>query len=249
MRASGAVRDYDIAIQLAESSGSESALAAASIWQRKRAGRWKRVLPQVREASVWKGDTPATTLSAGEETGQSVIWDGALPAARNASLALPLLLDRYVLHGDALHKSALDETGRPSGDLDDSAYHQFRLRTKRIRYALESFEAFYPREPYRELLGSLKNFQQILGNLHDCEVASGMLESTARKGGQEPGEGTGEAEAALVAGGPEADSFAAFLIERRGGSCAHQISAPGLGTLRKLRCAAGGQDLSARGSR
>jgi CHAD domain-containing protein len=181
MRTSGAIRDLDIAIQLARKCRRGDAVEIASRWKRKRSVRWQRVMPEVLEAAVWKGATrPESLAPESAAPGQSIIWDYSLSAAQNASLALPLLLERYILHGNAVFQSGTCEDG-----LDDMAYHGFRLRTKRFRYTVESFEGFYPTEPFRELLGRLKHFQQVLGFLHDCEVASELFKSTQGKIGRE----------------------------------------------------------------
>jgi CHAD domain-containing protein len=172
MRLSGSVRDLDIASELAGQCGVGDAVGFANEWLQKRNQRWSQIEKRL-TAKVGAGGfgNAARLVPDSAAPPQSVIWDYGLSAAQNASAALPLLLHRYLLHGNAI--PALDAANPP----EDAVYHRFRLRTKRFRYTLEAFQAFYPQVPFRELLGRLKNFQQILGWLHDCEVAAELVQS------------------------------------------------------------------------
>jgi CHAD domain-containing protein len=171
MRLSGSVRDLDIAIALARQCGGGDAMGFGDEWQQKRTQRWDRLQKRLK-TKVGAGGfgAPASLVPDSAAPSQSVIWDYSLSAAQNASAALPLLLHRYLLHGNAI---PVPDAANPP---DDAVYHRFRLRTKRFRYTLEAFETFYPQVPFRELLGRLKNFQQILGWLHDCEVAAELVQ-------------------------------------------------------------------------
>lgn len=57
---------------------------------------------------------------------------------------------------------------------DALAYHQLRIRGKRLRYALEFHEDVYGK-PLRATLRALVALQKILGGYHDAEVAAGHL--------------------------------------------------------------------------
>ncbi len=172
MKGSGSVRDLDIAIQLARESGASDAPSLIALWEDRRKSRWERMLPLLKPGSLWKG---AIKVSSVVPEAKSVvrggIWDSALNATQNASLTLPLLLDRYVMIGDTIVE----------GEAAESDYHSFRLRTKQIRYTMESFEGFYPRDAFREVLGTLKGFQQTLGALHDCFVVASLVTETEAK--------------------------------------------------------------------
>jgi CHAD domain-containing protein len=59
--------------------------------------------------------------------------------------------------------------------------HQFRLATKRFRYMLEIFRPAYgPALDSR--IQSLRNLQTLLGDINDCVVTSGMMESIPATG-------------------------------------------------------------------
>ena len=166
MKGSGSVRDLDIAIQLARESGASDAPGLIALWEDRRKSRWERMLPLLKAGSLWKGTSKVSSVvPEAAPAVQGGIWDSALNATQNASLTLPLMLDRYVMIGDALVE----------GEAAETDYHSFRLRTKRIRYTVESFEGFYPREAFREVLGKLKGFQQTLGALHDCFVVASLV--------------------------------------------------------------------------
>lgn len=172
MKGSGSVRDLDIAIQLARESGASDAPSLIALWEDRRKSRWERMLPLLKPGSLWKGAIKVSSVVPEAKSAvQGGIWDSALSATQNASLTLPLLLDRYVMIGDTLVE----------GEAAETDYHSFRLRTKRIRYTVESFEGFYPREAFREVLGKLKGFQQTLGALHDCFVVASLVTETEAK--------------------------------------------------------------------
>ena len=54
--------------------------------------------------------------------------------------------------------------------------HQLRIATKRLRYTLELFRDYLP-EQTSELIKGLKNLQDALGLLHDCDVLIAILRS------------------------------------------------------------------------
>lgn len=207
MRLSGSVRDLDIAIALAGQCGAGDAAGFAAEWQQKRTRLWNRIEKRLTSrVGVGGFEDAASLVPDSAAPPQSVIWDYELSATQNASAALPLLLDRYLLHGSRIPS--------PDGENppDDEVYHRFRLRTKRFRYTLEAFDAFYPKLPFRELLARLKNFQQILGSLHDCEVAAALVQATkGRLDGTAPEFGGLEAFLALRANQLRRDWHIAWL--------------------------------------
>jgi CHAD domain-containing protein len=52
--------------------------------------------------------------------------------------------------------------------------HQFRLKTKRLRYTLELFETVYG-ESTKPMMGSLKKLQEKLGAINDCATTIEMV--------------------------------------------------------------------------
>lgn len=55
------------------------------------------------------------------------------------------------------------------------ALHELRKTCKKLRYLLEFFESLYPPGEVRDLIKSLKAFQQLLGDHQDCEVQAETL--------------------------------------------------------------------------
>jgi CHAD domain-containing protein len=92
--------------------------------------------------------------------GKTAGWDGCRNAAENARRRLPDLVQAYFEQGRRL----------VSGDATPEAMHGFRLRTKRLRYTLELFRAFYgPSLDAR--LKMLREVQRYLGDINDCAVS------------------------------------------------------------------------------
>ena len=81
-----------------------------------------------------------------------------------AALVAPRLIRRSF---KKLRRSA-EEADR---HMNSAAYHDVRRRTKRLRYALESFEGFYG-ESAGELLQSIRRLQNRLGSHQDASVAA-----------------------------------------------------------------------------
>lgn len=78
---------------------------------------------------------------------------------------LPKLLRRYFKRG---RKSAGRHTTIPE-------LHQFRIRTKRIRYIAELYEPLFRRE-LSAAVGRLRDIQQILGDLQDQSMILAFFE-------------------------------------------------------------------------
>jgi CHAD domain-containing protein len=92
--------------------------------------------------------------------GYRIRWDEAATAAENARLKLPMLIERYFQDGRAL------AAGKASGD----ELHDFRLKTKRVRYTLEFFRACYG-PGLVQRLASIRKIQDLLGEISDCATA------------------------------------------------------------------------------
>jgi CHAD domain-containing protein len=101
-----------------------------------------------------------------------VKWDERRTAIANAHSRLPALAAEYFAEG---RKIAAESTGH--ADL-----HQFRLRTKRLRYTLEMFRPCYG-PGFEQRLERLREIQTLLGELNDCETAlqliSGILSASS----------------------------------------------------------------------
>ena len=55
--------------------------------------------------------------------------------------------------------------GSPADDL-----HELRKRGKELRYLLEFFGGSYPRAVVKPMVSTLKDLQDVLGEIHDCDV-------------------------------------------------------------------------------
>ena len=64
------------------------------------------------------------------------------------------------------------EAARP--DSSHQKMHQFRLKTKRVRYTLELFEPVYG-EKTNQMMESLKGLQEKLGAINDCATTLEMI--------------------------------------------------------------------------
>jgi CHAD domain-containing protein len=61
------------------------------------------------------------------------------------------------------------------------AHHAMRIAAKRLRYLLEVYAPLYRKE-FRPAIRQLKRLQEILGNLHDCDVWIADLQEALGKG-------------------------------------------------------------------
>jgi CHAD domain-containing protein len=95
-----------------------------------------------------------------------VSWNDAANAAENTRLKLPVLALAYFRAGRKL----------AAGVYSAKAYHQFRLKTKRLRYTLEFFRPCYgPGLAMR--LAALRKLQDCLGDISDCEAARDLVKT------------------------------------------------------------------------
>ena len=93
-------------------------------------------------------------------------WDAKAPARDEAARVLPELLRHYFEQGDRVMEPGTS----------DKRLHEFRLATKRARYTLELFQPLYGAAIQAHLDG-LKQVQQVLGQLNDCQASLELLEA------------------------------------------------------------------------
>jgi CHAD domain-containing protein len=71
-------------------------------------------------------------------------------------------------------------------DLDDVEHvHDMRVATRRLRAALEVFEACFPRKRWRKALKRVKELADALGERRDRDVEIGLLEEVGEEIGEE----------------------------------------------------------------
>ena len=150
-----AVRNCDIAVEVLQASGwKDSELSAGLKRERQRSSkelsrRLERWRGRVQE---WRGHL---------RVGQA---DSKESPAQNASRLLPGMIDDLFNAGSAAAQPE-SKTGQ---------IHQFRLKTKRMRYTLELFEAVYGGKVKR-IMDSLKSLQAMLGAINDCATTIEMI--------------------------------------------------------------------------
>jgi len=89
---------------------------------------------------------------------KALSWKPAEPAVEDARRVLPEMVRAYFAAG-----RKLSEKSGPK------ALHRFRLKTKRLRYTLDIFEAIYGHGLKRRS-ARLKTIQTSLGEANDCAV-------------------------------------------------------------------------------
>ena len=93
--------------------------------------------------------------------------------SRKSLLANILQTRRFLSHGRIVHK-----------ENEILKHHEMRIRAKWLRYTLEVFAPLYEEELSEEIK-MMKNFQDTLGEMHDCDVwiegIPKFIEETRRK--------------------------------------------------------------------
>jgi len=157
MERCAAVRNCDVAIEVLREAGAQSVETLAGLeTERRRAGealtraleRWRRK-GRVRE---WRKH-----LQVGHPDSQE-------SPAEYARTLLPAMLEDLFRAGR--------EAARPESSHREM--HQFRLKTKRVRYTLELFEDIYG-EKTKNVMESLKGLQGKLGAINDCATTIEMI--------------------------------------------------------------------------
>ena len=102
-------------------------------------------------------------------------FDAALSPGENAGHTLPRMVREYFAAGREV-------AAKPA---DSEALHQFRLKGKRLRYAMELYGPCYGKL-FEKYLEALRKAQTILGNLNDCAAAERLLKSAGVDEGAVP---------------------------------------------------------------
>jgi len=106
---------------------------------------------------------------------KKIAWSANKTAAENARASLPALADRFFEDG-----RRVVEGERPGpGEL-----HKLRLKAKRFRYTLELFKPCHG-PGLKQRLKKLKEIQDFLGAINDCETTAKMIPQPASAGPQQ----------------------------------------------------------------
>jgi len=166
----GEVRDLDVQIEALD--GSDAALA-----------------PLREQLQAARRDARAKLLAALNSPRYEALIEGMAEALRGAAtstdaraqpvhVAVPSLLRRA-------RKRLRRTVRRLDGDAPASEYHRARIRAKRVRYATECVADLYG-DPARELIGALKDVQDVLGRSQDASIAITRLQGIACAGRDTP---------------------------------------------------------------
>ena len=163
----GPVRDCDIALELIarEAPGEDAATTALTEHRRRAAAELASALGEWPSAGLAKRWSKRLKLGKkrprkGRPTG---VWRISRSAAWNASRVLPPVAEEFLEAGDVLAETD-----------DGAAFHEFRIRAKRLRYMLELFRPVYG-DRLDKKIGLLKCVQDSLGRVNDCRVTLAML--------------------------------------------------------------------------
>jgi CHAD domain-containing protein len=148
-----AVRNCDVAIDVLRAAGGQSPELVAGLEEERR--RTREVL--------------AHKLASWHRRDRVQEWRKHLRAEKpsaeeNAQRLLPAMMEDLFRAGG--------EAARP--DATHQKMHRFRLKTKRLRYTLELFEAVYGRKT-KPMMESLKGLQAKLGAINDCATTLEMI--------------------------------------------------------------------------
>ena len=167
----GAKRDYDVGLQLLADAGLPPHSSVLLKFREQR-DRGERALVRYLgkkstrdDASRWR-----KRLRPSAHPGGKLDWSSGV--AENARRMMPELVGEFFNAGDA----AMEARG------DYEVLHQFRLRAKHLRYALEVFEPAYG-APLKTGLLALRGLQDRMGAINDCVVVlalPGMDRAAAR---------------------------------------------------------------------
>jgi inorganic triphosphatase YgiF len=69
----------------------------------------------------------------------------------------------------------VEKLGAKVRKLDETLLHEFRIRVKKLRYAIEFFRKLYTDKTARRYVSGLKELQDVLGTAHDALVARDLI--------------------------------------------------------------------------
>ena len=150
-----AVRNCDVAVDVLRAAGWRSPELSAGLEQERR--RTREVL--VRKLHGWLRRRRVKKWRRELRAGR-----GPAKPGDNIQGSLPAMIED------------LFRAGQEASKARSSHYtmHQFRLKTKRVRYTLELFESVYG-EKTKEIMESLKGLQEKLGAINDCATTLEMI--------------------------------------------------------------------------
>lgn len=159
----GAVRNYDITIELLNEAGLAGDRATALLQQRRseEEAELVKTLKRFRKRKLTWGHKPSAP--SGDR------WLGNDPPQVNATRVLPQMFAELVAAGR--------QAAQPGAAYD--RIHRFRIQAKRFRYTLELFQTFYGQN-VEHGLDELKQLQDKLGALNDCVTALDLLKRRPR---------------------------------------------------------------------
>ncbi len=170
MKRCAAVRNYDVALDVLDAAGWNASRLLGRL-KRERGRARKDLAATLRKwrhrdrLKKWRDK-----LRAQQPRPSARIPKGAIESkAENARRLLPRMLDELFRAGTrAARAGASHET-----------MHQFRLKTKRMRYTLELFESVYGTKA-EHLMDWLKSLQEKLGAINDCAMTLQMVKRNRR---------------------------------------------------------------------
>jgi CHAD domain-containing protein len=134
-------------------------------------------------------------LTAALDVARRRAWTAAAETASSARFRI-LMIDTtaWVETGDwlsspatsarAFARQALDarlqrvlKRGKRLRHADDTARHQLRIETKKLRYAAEAFASLCPKKAAARFIDRTKDIQEVLGDLNDLAVAGPLMAS------------------------------------------------------------------------
>lgn len=162
----GEARNFDIALDLIKEAGCASDHLVAELDSKRRRAE-KQLAPRLKRwrkrdfVQRWKAGLRTTRVSPG-------VWDWKQTPESNCRRVLPELVAELFRAGD--DAAALGTT--------HEAIHNFRLRTKRFRYALEVFQPLYGKK-LDPVMKSLRGVQEKLGRINDCVTTLELIQANA----------------------------------------------------------------------
>ena len=104
-------------------------------------------------------------------------WATSLAYLESAALLVPLA--GFAQSVIKRRHARLLKRGKKLRDADPPLRHRVRIAAKKMRYATEFFQAFYPSRKVQGYVEALSALQEALGSLNDMAVADGLLQPFA----------------------------------------------------------------------